>query len=171
MKKYLFLLATLISLASFGQTAPGQGTAEIFVLQPSNAQRVHASDSVLVFATLSANRLVSNIGFTQLSGQALKINPVTTYYGGGVATAAFWLQGLAPGLYVFKATGLAASGTTGSVLDSLTVIADPVIPVCPICPPIPPARTATAIQITINGQVFTIPLVGTKITYSDGTVQ
>lgn len=153
-----------MSFSSFSQV-PAGGNSDVFLFEPVASQRVHSSDSVQIFATLITNKSVSNIGWSQVSGPALKITPTTNYWTGAVATASFWLSKTTPGVYVFKAVGLSSSGTTGFVTDTLTVLADPV------CPPPVAQRVATAIQITINGQLITIPLAGTKITYGDGSVQ
>lgn len=74
------------------------------------------------------------------------------------------VSGLRPGNYRFKLVVTDSLGNKDSTYASV-VLNGVVIPVCP------PQRSVTAIEVTINGILFTIPLVGTKISYSDGTTQ
>lgn len=74
------------------------------------------------------------------------------------------VSGLFPGTYVF---GLFVNDSLAQ-MDSTKVI----VTVKPVyIPPIPAPRMVTGIQITINGQVFTIPLIGAKFTFNDGSTQ
>lgn len=75
---------------------------------------------------------------------------------GNVTDVLFW--GLVTGSYVFQLT----------IKDSLGRTAVATLPVN-ILPTRP--RTATSINVTINGQSYPIPLQWVKITYSDGTQQ
>lgn len=161
MKKLLTLALILLSLTSFGQL--GSGTSEVFVFQPVTTQRLRTTDTVQVFATLVTNHIVNSVVFTQVSGPAVTIKDTTAWYGGSVATTSFWLSGLVSGTYVFKATGLSSSGTTGSVTDTLLVIPDIV------CPTVP---KVSGITITVFGVPIVIPAgQATKISLSNGTTQ
>lgn len=170
MKHILLALSFLAPVLAFSQSPVSTGDALIFF--PVSGQRVHVSDSVQVYATLTSNVTISSITWIQVSGPAIKFQDSTTYYGNGTATnyfkmgtSNFWLQGLAPGLYVFKATGKSASGATAFATVSLTVIADPV------CPPIPAPRMAASVTLMVGGISVTIPASALKILYSDGTNQ
>lgn len=165
MKKYLLIIAILFSLTGFGQTAP-----DSYTFTPYTFSRIHSSDSVQVQFQLSTNNMknATITSIIQTAGPVVKWTTSPSWISGTTTNSAFWLHGLAPGNYAFTATALSGSGTTGTQVATLQVVADPV---CPVCPVIPPPRTATAISITINGQVITIPLTGTKITYNDGSTQ
>lgn len=166
MKKLIFFAALLICFSSQAQLVTG----DVLTFIPYQTSRIHQSDSVCMSAVLTSNKTVSNIVWAQTAGPAIKIPPSAPTYGNGNATAisSFWLQGVAPGTYVFKATGTTISGSIAYAIDSLVVVADPPKLVCPV---IPPQRVATSLQIVINGQLITIPLAGTKIVYSDGSTQ
>lgn len=82
-------------------------------------------------------------------------------------------SGLRPGNYRFKLVVTDSLGNKDSAYAGVKVNG-PVIPVCPVCPPpvvCPPQRKVTAIQLSINGIMFNIPLAGTKISYDNGTSQ
>lgn len=88
--------------------------------------------------------------------------------------SSFILAGLQPGIYNFvfrSALDKYGNFDTAAVAITVNPFKCPTCPppvVCPVCPVIPPPRTATVIQVTINGLPFNVPLAGTKITYSDG---
>lgn len=107
---------------------------------------------------------------TQTWGQVSGPNTATITNGGQTAAIA---SGLVAGSYVFRLTATSKNGLSASATATVVVnpAPAPVCPTCPTCPVIPAARTVTGIQITINGLLITIPLAGTKITYSDGTTQ
>lgn len=168
MKKLILFLSIFCALQSFGQSPVATG--DILFIVPVSAQRVYVSDSVQIYATLTSNVTISSITWEKVSGPAVKFQDSTTYYGNGTATnyfkvgiSSFWLQGLAPGNYVFKATGKSASGGTAFGTVALTVLPDRV------CPVIPPIRSVTGISFTINGILFNLPMQGTKVTYNDGS--
>ena len=82
-------------------------------------------------------------------------------------------SGLRPGSYRFKLVVTDSLGNKDSAYATVRLNAV-VIPACPVCPPpvvCPPQRTVVGIQITLYGAIINIPLVGTKISFSDGTTQ
>ncbi|HEY4288278.1 MAG TPA: hypothetical protein VGN00_14335 [Puia sp.] len=165
MKKIILSISILISLAASAQTSSQLG--ELFYFLPvSGAQRVHSSDSVNVFATLVTSSTITSMTVAQTGGPTVTIPAGQPVYTSGVlAVRNFWLQGLAPGAYTFKFTGVTQSGSTGSFTETVTVIPDVV------CPPVPAQRVATSVTFTINGVAVTVPATGLKITYNNGSSQ
>lgn len=164
MKKQIFvLLAVLASVQLFAQ-------ADTYTFVQFATSRYHSSDSVQINFVLSTNNIAKlpSISIIQTAGPVVKFTTAPTWTTGAVLGSSFW-QGLAPGTYSFTATATSGSGTVGTQTATIQVVADPVIPVCPV---IPPPRTVTSLQITINGQLFTIPInAGVKFGYSDGGTQ
>src|ERR1700753_3554988 len=153
MKKSILFFSFIVSMTASAQIVTG----DVLQFVPYQSSRVHQSDSVLIAAILTSNKTVSNITWTQTTGAAVKIAPGAPTWNNGNATAisSFWVQGLAPGTYVWKATGTTISGSTAYATDSLLVIPDPVKVVCPV---IPPPRVATSITLTLFGTSIVVPL-------------
>lgn len=159
MKKLILFLAVLFSLAAHAQSNASQNT-----LICSANQRVHQSDSVQLWAIFNSGSVTAKaLSWSGPTGVTFKDSSSWTN-GGTNIYAFFWLSKLTPGIYPFSATGLAASGITTTVYDTLTVIPDPAIPVCPAIPGPP---VFTGISASLFGQTIAIPPgQGLKITFT-----
>ncbi len=168
MKKLFLLIALFSSLAAFSQNASPSVTSMTFF--PFQACRVHSSDSVQVQFILLSGNTVSTITVTQTAGPAAKFAVPTPTWSGNNAAVAFWLQGLAPGVYTFQAVGKDVAGNTTTVTQNVTVVADPVCPVCPTCPAIPTPRTVATLQVNILGTWVPVPVNSStvKVVFTDG---
>lgn len=167
MKHFLLLLCVFISYITYGQNVPPGGTGEIYIFDPVSAQRVRASDSVQIYATLYTNNTAKTIAWSQPVKQAIKITPVNDYATGAIQTSRFWLQGLTPGIDTFFVTGISGTGTTSTKTIVLTVLPDIA------CPPIPAQRIAVSVSFTLAGIPITIPLptVGVSVKYDTDPAQ
>jgi hypothetical protein len=115
MKKLIFLPALLISIGIFAQT-------KVFCLTPACKQTIGQSDSVQIFAQLTASDGFQSIIWSQASGPAVTIPPATVYWQSNQqAMSLFTLRGLPPGTYTFMAFGTSVSGATGSTIDTIQV--------------------------------------------------
>lgn len=161
MKKALLYIALILTDSAQAQTA------SVFSFQPVSSQRIHAKDSAQLFATLiSSSAGTPTITWTQVTGPTVTITPTTnliaSWTNGAVITGSFWVSNLPTGQYIWKATGLSSAGTTGSVYDTLNVIATPA------------PRTVSTFVIPLPGQNITISasaLPSGFIKFNDGTNQ
>lgn len=158
MKKALFIIATFFSLAGDAQVA-STGTTDYAIMGPGAYQRVRQGDSVQVYATIYVPVKVATLTVTQTAGPAVKIAPVAAWYTNNVETLSFWVSTASPGGYSWKFNGSSTGGSTSVTTDSLTIL-----------PPMTP-RIATSLQVSIDGQLTTIPIAGSIIGYGDGTIQ
>lgn len=132
-----------------------------FAFQPITSQRIHAGDSVFVFATLITDNIADTITWTQLSGPVVTMKPSYVHYGNAVGSSSFWLSGLQAGTYVFNATGQSL-WTSGYITDTLTVVAAPA------------PRTVTSVTLSLGGISVTVPASGLSpaaIKFNDGSSQ
>lgn len=159
MKKILFLPFLLAVFLCQGQS---------LCLQPMcQAVKAKVGDTAQLAAALTTVKPFQSIAFTQLSGpNTATLTPLQPVFTTSLS-ATQWVNitNMTAGTYLFQVTGKDNGGGIVTAIDSL------IVSPATTCPVIPPARTAVSIQITINGSLITIPLAGTKITYSDGTTQ
>lgn len=162
MKKLLII--PLIFLACLVQA---QSITGVCLSPLCRAQKALTTDTGRLAAQMAVTGTTDtykSITFSQASGPNTSvISGYSTVWNTGLQANVYAnVTGTIPGTYIYKITGTTTSGTTLTAYDSLIVSA-------PAACPLP--RNVSAIQISINGQLFTIPLTGTKITYSDGTTQ
>lgn len=127
-------------------------------------------DSAIITSPNSIVRVTDSSLGNRRSLEWMQLTGPTPAIFTSVSDRGWLISGLFPGLYSFKYLVSDSLGNTDTAF--LAVNVKPVfIPPCPVCPPVvicPPRRTATGIQVTLNGIPFNIPIAGTKITYSDG---
>lgn len=129
-------MVSLLSRSN-AQTQIISGTDSYYVWLPYTSTRIHQSDSVQPTAIILTNGAISGINWTQISGPAVTITPSYTTRVGIMGQSTFWLQGLAPGMYIFQATAT-VNGKSFTISDTVTSIANAV------CPTIPPASARIA---------------------------
>lgn len=116
MKKFLILTSLIIgSIVSFAQS-------KALCLQPSCKQTIKTTDTVSIFAQLTATDGYKAITWSQIGGPTvvIPVPQVTTWNTSINAQSSFTLKNLASGTYVFNAIGVSQSG--GSISASDTVI-------------------------------------------------
>lgn len=163
MKNLLIICFLLFSVNGFAQYV---GSSITFF--PFAASRAHKSDSTQIQFLATSNETISTVAITQTLGPTVAINAKTAYFGNSNTQTAYWVQGLQPGTYAWKATVKVPSGNTAFVVDTLNVVADPICPICPVCPA---PRTVTSIQVNLFGIMVSVPLISAKLIYSDGSTQ
>lgn len=124
------------------------------------------ADSVTLTPTMYATDGYKSITVIQLSGPTTAAigAPVNAYANTMLEQSTVSIKKMVPGVYVFQATGLTATGLTGAVKCTVTV---------PALPVIPPPRMAVSVTVTLYGVPVTIPLPtsGVSVKYADGSSQ
>jgi hypothetical protein len=162
MKKLLLAIAILSSV-----TARSQNTINYsFCFNPVQPTNI---DSIQLTATLLASSGYGGIKFAYVSGPNTPIfgNPTNIFQNTMFEQSTVTVRGLAPGVYVFSATGTSAP-TTASPAQSTTLNITVTILPAPT-PPAPPTFSGVTVTQTFFGQklTFTIPPgYGTTITFT-----
>ena len=131
MKKLTLTLMTL-AFVTVGICQTSAPNSEIFGISGTVPSRIYSTDSALLQFLLTTNQGAGSISITQLSNGApsVAINTVPDIWNANTTLIkGFWVKNLTPGYtYIFRGTCVAKSGTNGTILDSVQVVAPPTPP-------------------------------------------